>query len=376
MSFFRLASLIHFLSFSVMCGFTTYVLTYVRTLIDSTFQHLSITPHPNNTNFSAAGLFLGLTQLKFILDLHPPHEHYRVNQLLWLGAFFGPWDGQTAAPPVPVLKSHVTPNPQLTNPTHTRTHTATHLHEADPRTMALGFTSLAFLLLVNYLKRRYPPTPDREARLGYRVWRAVATFATLVVVAAGALAAWLMGRHDRGIPTVGKIEPGLSHAAFPSWSRLDLQPTSMATQALPLALLGTYVRVGRVGLVGVGTKVHFLWCAHFFVLCRRTAFMESYSSGRKFAEENRVELDQVGTNIKPPHTLLDPRSLDDGLFRPALPHGRRPVPHVKQQNQDLFALGVGNLVSACFSTFVAAGSFGRTALAQVRLVVASGLAGT
>jgi MFS superfamily sulfate permease-like transporter len=37
------------------------------------------------------------------------------------------------------------------------------------------------------------------------------------------------------------------------------------------------------------------------------------------------------------------------------------------QNQDLFALGVGNMVSACFSTFVAAGSFGRTALAQVGL---------
>lgn len=35
------------------------------------------------------------------------------------------------------------------------------------------------------------------------------------------------------------------------------------------------------------------------------------------------------------------------------------------QNQDLFALGIGNMLSACFSTFVAAGSFGRTALAQV-----------
>lgn len=34
------------------------------------------------------------------------------------------------------------------------------------------------------------------------------------------------------------------------------------------------------------------------------------------------------------------------------------------QNQDLFALGLGNIVSSCFSTFVAAGSFGRTALAQ------------
>lgn len=57
--------------------------------------------------------------------------------------------------------------------------------------------------------------------------------------------------------------------------------------------------------------------------------METYSIGRKFAEENKVELDQ---------------------------------------NQDLFALGLGNLVSTCFSTWVAAGSFGHTALAQVRRV--------
>lgn len=107
MSFFRLASLIHFLSFSVMCGFTTYVLTYVRTLIDSTFQHLSITPHPNNTKFSAAGLFLGLTQLKFILDLHPPHEHYRVNQLLWLGAWFLV-PATVRQPPLPYPSSNAT----------------------------------------------------------------------------------------------------------------------------------------------------------------------------------------------------------------------------------------------------------------------------
>lgn len=39
--------------------------------------------------------------------------------------------------------------------------------------------------------------------------------------------------------------------------------------------------------------------------------------------------------------------------------------HKHKQNQDLFALGIGNMLSACFSTFVAAGSFGRTALAQV-----------
>lgn len=134
--------------------------------------------------------------------------------------------------------------------------------------MALGFTSLAFLLFVNFLKWRYPPTPEREARLGYRVWRAVATFATLVVVAAAALAAWLMDRHDQGIPTVGKIEPGLSHAVFPSWSRLDLQTTAMVTQALPLALLGTYV---WDELVGVDTK-YISYCAHFFILLSNSLY--------------------------------------------------------------------------------------------------------
>lgn len=57
MSAFRLGSLIRFLSFSVMCGFTT-----------------------------AAGLYVGLSQLKYILNLHPPQTHYHVSQFAWLGA--------------------------------------------------------------------------------------------------------------------------------------------------------------------------------------------------------------------------------------------------------------------------------------------------
>jgi hypothetical protein len=64
-------------------------------------------------------------------------------------------------------------------------------------------------VLTKMVKRRYPPTPQRMARLAYRIWRGVATFATLIIVVASAVASYLLAQHDRGIPVVGKIEPGL-----------------------------------------------------------------------------------------------------------------------------------------------------------------------
>lgn len=246
---------------------------------------------------------------------------------------------------------------------HARTHTATHLHEANPRTTALGLTALALLLLVKFLKRRYPPTPAREARLGYRAWRAVATFATLLVVAASALAAWLMDRHGQGIPTVGAIEPGLSRAAFPSWSRLELQTTAVATQAVPLALLGACVR-GLTGcLISCAVLIDPFILVTIQHLWRPT---QLGGSSRRRTAWSWTRCGRRDTQTKPPtylHACMHDDPCVGGIGAHSLSIRRTPT----KQNQDLFALGVGNLVSSCFSTFVAAGSFGRTALAQVRV---------
>ena len=134
-------------------------------------------------------------------------------------------------------------------------------------------------MLTKAIKRRFPPTPERLARPFYRAWRGVATFATLIIVVASAVvkhgfnivalymyrhkpcrfihlnththtnqkqqAAYLLEQHDEGIPVVGKIEPGLSHMAFPSWSARGLPSHAVATQAVPLAMLG---KDGGVGM--------------------------------------------------------------------------------------------------------------------------------
>lgn len=135
-------------------------------------------------------------------------------------------------------------------------------------------------MLTKLVKRRFPPTPERLARPLYRLWRGVATFATLIVVVASAVAAYFLEQHDKGIPVVGKIEPGLSHMAFPSWKALGLPTHAVMTQAVPLAMLGK-------GLGGLSV------CISTHTFPSPTAFMETYSVGRKFAEENKLELDQV-----------------------------------------------------------------------------------
>lgn len=223
MSFFRLGGLMNFLSHSVMNGFT-----------------------------SAAGLYIGIAQLKYIFEIHPPQFHYHFQTFWWL---------------------------------------LTHVHEAKPITTVLGLSALSFLLTVKILKRKFPATPARMHDWRYRAWKFFSTFSTLTVVVVTSLVAYFLEQHDKGVPVVGDVDAGLSAAKVPHYETAHLPLSTVIAESLPLAML---------------------------------AFMESYSVGRKFADASGVKLDQ---------------------------------------NQDLFALGVGNVVSSFFSTFVAAGSFGRTALA-------------
>jgi sulfate permease, SulP family len=56
MGLLKLGSLIRYLSHSVMTGFT-----------------------------SAAGIYVGFTQLKYILDVHPTPKHYHFSQMIEMG---------------------------------------------------------------------------------------------------------------------------------------------------------------------------------------------------------------------------------------------------------------------------------------------------
>ena len=203
MSLCRLGGLIKFLSFSVMTGFT-----------------------------SACGLYIGLTQMKHILEVHPPLYHYHYQTFAWL---------------------------------------IHHLPEANPATTTMGLLSLSFLILIKITKRRYPPTPERQQQKCFRVWRAFSTSATLLVVVLSSLIAFLLHKQGHSLPMVGNVDAGLSQARWPGWrteQQLPQQPpqqqqqeavvevrlSRMFLEALPLALLG---------------------------------FMESYSVGRKMAEVSR-----------------------------------------------------------------------------------------
>lgn len=125
MSVFRLGSLIRFLSFSVMSDFTTYVPMSAETADSEPARH----PTPSTHIYwycSAAGLYVGLSQLKYILNVHPPQTHYHVEMFIWLGAsrWFcrrGPIRSITSLPAPPTRltnhQPHISHAPTYTRPT-------------------------------------------------------------------------------------------------------------------------------------------------------------------------------------------------------------------------------------------------------------------
>jgi len=202
MSLCRLGGLIEFLSNSVMIGFTT-----------------------------ACGLYIGLTQMKHILELHPPLYRYHYQTFAWL---------------------------------------LHHLPKANPATTTLGLLSLSFLILLKITKRRYPPTPERQQQKCFRVWRAFSTSTTLLAVVISSLIAFFLHKQGNSLPMVGNVDAGLSQARRPGW-RTEEQPQQpqqqqQQQQMVEVTLSGMFFEALPLALL---------------------AFMESYSVGRKMAEVRR-----------------------------------------------------------------------------------------
>lgn len=138
------------------------------------------------------------TELEHILDLHLPESEFTHNYevIVWL---------------------------------------FTHLHESNLASLALGGSALLVLIIVKYLKRRFPATDRRLRSRPFLVWYYISSFSSLIVVLVGTLISLALSNKGSSIHILGPLPSGL---ALPSPPRISRYPVgAMLAQALPISIL-------------------------------------------------------------------------------------------------------------------------------------------
>jgi SulP family sulfate permease len=215
MSFFRLGGLIRFLSHPVMAGFVNASGVFVafkgeawsegREEDGKEGEKTNLTRPPFVAPFLTfplpppfLPLPLTLPELEHILDLHLPESTFTHNYQVFV------W----------VL---------------------THLHETQLTSLALGGSALFILLLVKYLKRRFPATDERLSSRPFLVWSYISSFSTLIVVLVGTFVSQALSKRGASLHILGALPSGLSLPSPPPISRYPVG--TMLSQALPIAIL-------------------------------------------------------------------------------------------------------------------------------------------
>jgi sulfate permease, SulP family len=111
----------------------------------------------------------------------------------------------------------------------------THLNETDLTSLALGGSALFVLLLIKYLKRRFPATPQRLSSRPFLVWYYISSFSTLIVVLIGTVISKALSKRGSSLHVLGSLPSCFSLPSPPLLSRYPAG--AMLVQALPIAIL-------------------------------------------------------------------------------------------------------------------------------------------
>ena len=97
----------------------------------------------------------------------------------------------------------------------------THLGEGDLTAFAIGGSSLFIFLATKFIKRRYPPTPERVQSPLFMLWYYVSSFTTLIVVVVATSVSYVLDKQGYTIKVLGEIPPGLPAPAMPALGKFS-----------------------------------------------------------------------------------------------------------------------------------------------------------